>query len=63
MRTSSVARSSAGIPPTRARCGFVKSAGLKSIKDAAVVKDEKKGDFYVVRIDKPGRPAREIIAE
>src|SRR5438105_2128542 len=49
--------------PEQAVAGFVKSANLKSIKDAQVVKDEKKGDFYVVRIDKPGRRAREIIGE
>ena len=28
-----------------------------------VVKDDKKGDFYVVRIDKPGRAAKDIVAE
>ena len=49
--------------PEQAIAGFVKSAGLRSIKDAQVVKDEKKGDFYVVRIDKPGRTAADIIAE
>jgi glycyl-tRNA synthetase beta chain len=49
--------------PEQAIAGFIKSAGLRSIKDAQVVKDDKKGDFYVVRIDKPGRPAREIAAE
>ena len=49
--------------PEQAIAGFVKSAGLRSIKDAQVVKDEKKGDFYVVRIDKPGRTAEDIIAE
>jgi glycyl-tRNA synthetase beta chain len=37
-------------------------AGL-DLPDAHVVKDEKKGDFYVVRIDKPGRAAKEIIGE
>ena len=42
--------------PEQAIAGFVKSAGLKSIKDATVVKDEKKGDFYVVKIEKPGGP-------
>ena len=41
--------------PEQAIAGFVKSAGLKSIKDAQVVKDDKKGDFYVVKIEKPGR--------
>lgn len=49
--------------PAQAIAGFVKSAGLTSIEDAEVVKDDKKGDFYVARIDRPGRVAREIVAE
>jgi glycyl-tRNA synthetase beta chain len=49
--------------PEQAITGFVKSAGLRSIKDATVVKDEKKGDFYVVKIEKAGRAAKEIVAE
>jgi glycyl-tRNA synthetase beta chain len=49
--------------PEQAIAGFVKSAGLRSIKDAQVVKDDKKGDFYAVRIEKPGRTARDIVAE
>ena len=49
--------------PEQAIAGFVKSAGLRSIKDAQIVKDDKKGDFYVVRIERPGRTAREIVAE
>jgi glycyl-tRNA synthetase beta chain len=49
--------------PEQAIAGFVKSTGLRSIKDAQVVKDDKKGDFYVVRIEKPGRPANEIVSE
>jgi len=49
--------------PEQAVAGFLKAAGLKSIKDAEVVRDEKKGDYYVARIDRPGRPAPEIIAE
>jgi glycyl-tRNA synthetase beta chain len=49
--------------PEQAIAGFVKSAGLKSIREAEIVKDEKKGDFYVVRIEKPGRTAKEIVAE
>ncbi|MFM9849447.1 MAG: glycine--tRNA ligase subunit beta, partial [Hyphomicrobiaceae bacterium] len=48
--------------PAQAIAGFVKSAGLASIEEATVVKDEKKGDFYVVRIEKAGRPATEVIA-
>ena len=34
--------------PEQAIAGFLKSTGLKSIKEAAVVRDEKRGDFYVV---------------
>ena len=49
--------------PEQAIAGFVKSAGLTSIKDATVVKDEKKGDFYVVKVEKRGRAAKEIVAE
>lgn len=49
--------------PEAAIQGFLKSAGLASIKDATVVKDEKKGEYYLAKIEKPGRPAAEIIAE
>jgi glycyl-tRNA synthetase beta chain len=49
--------------PEQAIAGFLKSAGLESIKEAQVVKDDKKGDFYVARIDKPGRAAKDIVAE
>jgi len=48
--------------PEQAIAGFVKAAGLKSIADAKVQQD-KKGDFYVAVIDRPGRPAIEVIAE
>jgi glycyl-tRNA synthetase beta chain len=49
--------------PEQAIAGFLKSTGLKSIKEAAVVRDEKRGDFYVVRTEKPGRAAKEIVGE
>jgi glycyl-tRNA synthetase beta chain len=49
--------------PEQAIAGFLKSANLKSIKEAEVVKDDKKGDFYVVKVEKPGRAAKEIVAE
>jgi glycyl-tRNA synthetase beta chain len=49
--------------PEQAVQGFLKGAGLKSLADAQVVKDEKKGDYYVARIDKPGRAAAEIVNE
>ncbi len=48
--------------PEAAISGFLKAAGLKSIKDAKVQQD-KKGDFYVAVIEKPGRPAIEVIGE
>ncbi len=49
--------------PEKAIQGFLRGAGLSSIDHAEVVSDPKKGDFYVARIDKPGRPASDIIAE
>jgi glycyl-tRNA synthetase beta chain len=49
--------------PDGAIQGFLKAAGLKSIKDAKVEKDAKKGDFYVAVIEKKGRAAIEVIAE
>ncbi len=49
--------------PDQAVQGFLKSAGLASVDEATIVKDEKKGDFYLARIEKPGRAAGEIIAE
>ncbi|HEX9881216.1 MAG TPA: glycine--tRNA ligase subunit beta, partial [Hyphomicrobium sp.] len=49
--------------PEQAVQGFLKAAGLKSLDEAEVVKDEKKGDYYLARIEKPGRAAAEIIAE
>ena len=47
--------------PEKAIEGFLKGAGLKAIGEAEVVAD-KKGDFYVARIDKPGREAAAIVA-
>src|ERR1700677_2211928 len=48
--------------PEAAIAGFLKSAGLKSISEAKVQPD-KKGDFYIAVIDKPGRAAIEVIGE
>src|SRR5215470_7119041 len=47
--------------PEQAIAGFLKAAGLKSIADAKVQPD-KKGDFYLAVIERPGRPAIEVIA-
>src|SRR5580704_4646341 len=48
--------------PENAVAGFLKAAGLKSIAEAKVQPD-KKGDFYIAVIEKPGRPAIEVIGE
>jgi glycyl-tRNA synthetase beta chain len=48
--------------PDNAIAGFLKSAGLSSISEAKVQPD-KKGDFYVAVIEKPGRVAIDVVAE
>ncbi len=48
--------------PENAIAGFLKGAGLKSI-DEAKVQPDKKGDFYVALIERPGRAAIDVIAE
>ena len=49
--------------PDKAIEGFLRGAGLSSIDEAVVVADEKKGDFYVARVEKPGRPTADILTE
>jgi glycyl-tRNA synthetase beta chain len=48
--------------PENAIAGFLKAAGLKSIGEAKV-RPDKKGDFYVAVIEKPGCAAIEVIGE
>jgi glycyl-tRNA synthetase beta chain len=48
--------------PDNAIAGFLRAAGLKSI-DEAKVQPDKKGDFYVAVIEKPGRAAIEVLGE
>ena len=48
--------------PEQAIAGFLRAAGLASI-DQAKVQADKKGDFYVAVIEKPGRAAIEVIGE
>jgi glycyl-tRNA synthetase beta chain len=48
--------------PNNAIAGFLRAAGLGSIGEAKVQAD-KKGDFYVAVIERPGRPAIEVIGE
>jgi glycyl-tRNA synthetase beta chain len=49
--------------PAAAIAGFLKGAGLQSIDQARIATDAKKGDYYVALIEKPGRPAIEVIAQ
>jgi glycyl-tRNA synthetase beta chain len=42
--------------------GFLKATGLASIDEAKIQKD-KKGDFYIALIEKPGRATLDVLAE
>ncbi|WP_146190637.1 glycine--tRNA ligase subunit beta [Marinicauda salina] len=48
--------------PDKAVEGFLRGAGLSSL-DQCETRSDKKGEFYVAVIEKPGRPAAEVIAE
>ncbi len=48
--------------PDQAIQGFLKSAGLKSIDEAQIVED-KKGSFYVAKIERAGRATPAIVQE
>jgi glycyl-tRNA synthetase beta chain len=48
--------------PDQAIQGFLKGAGLASLDQATVVSD-KKGDYYVAKIAKPGRRTVDVLAE
>jgi glycyl-tRNA synthetase beta chain len=48
--------------PDAAVQGFLKSAGLSSL-DQAETRPDKKGDFYVALIERPGRPTPNVVAE
>ncbi|WP_299649369.1 glycine--tRNA ligase subunit beta [uncultured Jannaschia sp.] len=47
--------------PEKAIEGFLRSTGLA--RDDLAVKDDRKGQVYVAKITRPGRPAAEIVAE
>ncbi|MGE0285531.1 MAG: glycine--tRNA ligase subunit beta [Bradyrhizobium sp.] len=48
--------------PEPAIQGFLKATGLSSISEAKIQSD-KKGDFYIALMEKPGRPAIDVLAE
>jgi glycyl-tRNA synthetase beta chain len=49
--------------PAKAIEGFLKSAGLASVEEATIQRDPKKGDFYLALIEKPGRPAIDVLSD
>ncbi|WP_027553781.1 glycine--tRNA ligase subunit beta [Bradyrhizobium sp. Cp5.3] len=48
--------------PEPAIQGFLKATGLSSLSEAKIQND-KKGDFYIALIEKPGRAAIDVLAE
>jgi glycyl-tRNA synthetase beta chain len=48
--------------PEPAIQGFLKATGLSSLSEAKIQSD-KKGDFYIALIEKPGRPAIDVLAD
>ncbi|MBV8849281.1 MAG: glycine--tRNA ligase subunit beta [Methylobacteriaceae bacterium] len=49
--------------PDAAVQGFLKSVELASIDQATIVKDAKKGEFYMAVIERPGRATLDVLAE
>jgi glycyl-tRNA synthetase beta chain len=49
--------------PEAAIAGFLKSTGLKSIAEAKILRDSKKGEFYVAVSEEKGRGTIDVLAE
>jgi glycyl-tRNA synthetase beta chain len=49
--------------PDAAVQGFLKSAGLKSLAEAKIQRDSKKGEFYIAIMAQKGRATIEVLAE
>jgi glycyl-tRNA synthetase beta chain len=49
--------------PDAAVQGFLKSAGLKSLVEAKIQRDSKKGEFYIAVMEQKGRATIEVLAE
>jgi glycyl-tRNA synthetase beta chain len=49
--------------PEAAVAGFLKSAGLKSLAEAKIQRDSKKGEFHVAVIEAKGQDTIEVLAE
>ena len=48
--------------PEQALGGFMKASGLTDISQAEI-REDKKGQFYIAKIEKPGRSSKDIISE
>ena len=48
--------------PEQALAGFMRGASLSDISEAEI-REDKKGQFYVARMEKPGRNSRDILGE
>ena len=46
-----------------AAVGLSQSPGLKSLDEAKIQHDPKKGDFYIALIEKPGRATLDVLAD
>ena len=46
--------------PEQALAGFMKAAGLSDISEAEI-KEDKKGQFYIAKIEKSGQPSADIV--
>src|SRR6202047_780879 len=49
--------------PDAAVQGFLKSAGLKSLAEAKIQRDSKKGEFYIAVMEQKGRETIEVLAD
>jgi glycyl-tRNA synthetase beta chain len=49
--------------PDAAIAGFLKATGLKSLDEAKIQRDPKRGDFYIALIEKPGRATLDVLAD
>jgi glycyl-tRNA synthetase beta chain len=43
--------------------GFLKATGLKSLDEAKIQRDPKKGDFYIALVEKSGRATLDVLAD
>ncbi|MCI0600383.1 MAG: glycine--tRNA ligase subunit beta [Beijerinckiaceae bacterium] len=49
--------------PESAIAGFLKSAGLRSLAEAKIQRDSKKGEYYIAIVEQKGRDTIEVLAQ